>query len=176
MIPRASSASSKSTRLLSRSRLPQLRNVESSHFWQLAHNPGGYTGPVTHTAYIQIDSPNPVLEYPTRIQSSSLTSIGLRQSRLRTQYSRLQTSRPFSSSPHTKSSFAFSLLESDPSMASLTPPQAPPRWNHTPEEVLSITKQALAQNKAVSDRVGALPEAECNFETVRDLSCAPSPD
>ncbi|KAG1867092.1 hypothetical protein C8R48DRAFT_581139, partial [Suillus tomentosus] len=29
-----------------------------------------------------------------------------------------------------------------------------PRWNHTPEEVLSITKQALAQNKAVSDRVG----------------------
>lgn len=51
-------------------------------------------------------------------------------------------------------------------MASLTPPQAPPRWNHTPEEVLSITKQALAQNKAVSDRVGALPEAECNFKTV----------
>lgn len=51
-------------------------------------------------------------------------------------------------------------------MASLTPPQSPPKWNHTPEEVLSITKQALAQNKAVSDKVAALPEAECNFETV----------
>ncbi|KAG2357602.1 hypothetical protein BDR07DRAFT_1453044 [Suillus spraguei] len=51
-------------------------------------------------------------------------------------------------------------------MASLTPPQAPPKWNHTPEEVLSITRQALAQNKAVSDQVAALPETECNFETL----------
>jgi Zn-dependent oligopeptidase len=51
-------------------------------------------------------------------------------------------------------------------MASLTPPQAPPKWNHTPEEVLSFTKQALAQNKAISDKIAALPEVECNFETV----------
>ncbi|OJA10579.1 hypothetical protein AZE42_04632 [Rhizopogon vesiculosus] len=51
-------------------------------------------------------------------------------------------------------------------MALLNPPQAPPRWNHTPEDVLSVTKQALAQNKAVSDKVAALPEAECNFDTV----------
>lgn len=51
-------------------------------------------------------------------------------------------------------------------MASLTPPQAPPSWIHTPEEVVSVTKRALAQNKAVSDKVAALPEAECNFETV----------
>jgi hypothetical protein len=56
-------------------------------------------------------------------------------------------------------------------MASLTPPQAPPKWNHTPEEVLSFTKQALAQNKAISDKIAALPEVECNFETVSDLSC-----
>ncbi|KAG2069924.1 zincin [Suillus decipiens] len=34
------------------------------------------------------------------------------------------------------------------------------------QEVLSITKQALAQNKAVSDQVAALSEAECNFETL----------
>ncbi|KAG2119427.1 hypothetical protein DEU56DRAFT_918528 [Suillus clintonianus] len=51
-------------------------------------------------------------------------------------------------------------------MASFAAPQAPPKWNHTPEEMLSITKRALAQNKAVSDKVAALPEAECNFETV----------
>ncbi|KAH7885032.1 hypothetical protein F5I97DRAFT_1810510 [Phlebopus sp. FC_14] len=50
-------------------------------------------------------------------------------------------------------------------MASLTPPQNAPRWNHTPEEVLQFTKDALAQNKAVADRVAALPQAECNFET-----------
>jgi len=56
-------------------------------------------------------------------------------------------------------------------MASLTPPQAPPKWNNTPEEVLDITKQALAQNKAVSDKVAALSEAECHFETVSNLSC-----
>lgn len=171
MIVRASSASSKSSRLLPRPRLPESRNAESLRFWQFAHN-FRYTGSVTHTSGSTnwINSSNPALKHPTRVQSLSSTSIGLRQSRPRTQYPRLQTSRPFSSSSHSRSSFAFS-LESDPIMASLTPPQAPPKWNHTPEEVLSITKLALAQNKAVSDKVAALPEAECNFETVSDLSC-----
>ncbi|KAG1889888.1 hypothetical protein F4604DRAFT_1568430 [Suillus subluteus] len=49
-------------------------------------------------------------------------------------------------------------------MASLTPPQAAPKWNHTLEEVLSAIKWALLQNNAVSDEVVALLEVECNFE------------
>ncbi|KAG6335973.1 hypothetical protein ID866_3126 [Astraeus odoratus] len=51
-------------------------------------------------------------------------------------------------------------------MASLVPPQGPPRWDHTPEEVVQLTKQAITQTKAISDQVAALPPATCNFETV----------
>lgn len=51
-------------------------------------------------------------------------------------------------------------------MASLTPPQSPPRWNHTPEEVIQLTKDAISCNKAVSDEVASLLPTECNFETV----------
>lgn len=51
-------------------------------------------------------------------------------------------------------------------MASLTPPQSPPRWDHTPEEVIQLTKDAISCNKAVSDEVAALLPTECNFETV----------
>ncbi|KAH7913358.1 hypothetical protein BJ138DRAFT_1002435 [Hygrophoropsis aurantiaca] len=50
-------------------------------------------------------------------------------------------------------------------MASLTPPQAAPSWNHTPEQVLQLVKDALAEHKAVSDKVGTLAESECNFES-----------
>ncbi|KAH7927637.1 zincin [Leucogyrophana mollusca] len=50
-------------------------------------------------------------------------------------------------------------------MPSLTPPQAAPNWNHTPEQVLQLVKDALAEHKAVYDKVGALSESECNFES-----------
>lgn len=178
MFVRASCSSSKSARLLLRRvRLPESHNAESLRFGQSSHDRGaGYIGSVTQTRrctgisdriyQVDIDS---ALKHPTPIKSSSSSTqsiVHTSLSRPPAQFSRLQTSRSFSSSSRLKASFTFSLLDSDPTMASLTPPQAPPRWNHSPEDVLSITKHALAQNKAVSDTVAALPEAECNFETV----------
>ncbi|KAL4065047.1 mitochondrial endopeptidase [Scleroderma citrinum] len=64
--------------------------------------------------------------------------------------------------------FCFRLLQDNckSDMASLTPPQNPPRWNHIPEEVIQLTKDAIANSKAVSDEVAALPATECNLETV----------
>lgn len=51
-------------------------------------------------------------------------------------------------------------------MVSLTPPQNPPRWDHTPEEVVRLMKDAITKYKSVSDEVAALPSIECNFNTV----------
>ncbi|KAI6016480.1 hypothetical protein BKA83DRAFT_4336729 [Pisolithus microcarpus] len=52
-------------------------------------------------------------------------------------------------------------------MVSLTPPQNPPRWDHTPEEVVRLMKDAITKYKSVSDEVAALPSIECNFNTAR---------
>ena len=54
-------------------------------------------------------------------------------------------------------------------MATLTPPQAAPKWTHTPEDVLRLTKEALAQYSAIEDSVAALAPTECNFESVRRM-------
>ncbi|KAH9891674.1 Metalloprotease [Cubamyces lactineus] len=51
-------------------------------------------------------------------------------------------------------------------MATLTPPQAAPKWTHTPEDVIRLTKDALAEYSATEDSVAALAPAECNFESV----------
>ncbi|KAI0372212.1 Metalloprotease [Pilatotrama ljubarskyi] len=51
-------------------------------------------------------------------------------------------------------------------MATLTPPQAAPRWTHAPEEVLKLTKDAIMEYRATEDRVAALRPEECNFESV----------
>ncbi|OSD07237.1 Metalloprotease [Trametes coccinea BRFM310] len=51
-------------------------------------------------------------------------------------------------------------------MAALIPPQAPLQWNHTPEDILRLTKEAIAEYRAVEDRVAALAPAECTFESV----------
>lgn len=172
MIARVSSSSSKSARLLScRVGIPESRNTESLHFGQFSHNRGGYIGSSSSDRIYQIDIDSSTLALASIKSSLSTRSIGLSVSLSpRAQFSRLQTSRLFSSCSRPKASFTFSLLDSDPAMATWTLPQSPPRWNHTPEEVLSITKQALARNKAVSDKVAALPEAECNFETVCNTS------
>lgn len=52
-------------------------------------------------------------------------------------------------------------------MASLNPPQAAPKWTHTPEEVLKLTKDAIAEFRALEDSVAALKPEECNFDSVR---------
>jgi metallopeptidase MepB len=49
---------------------------------------------------------------------------------------------------------------------SLTPPQPPPAWNHTAEDVLKLTKEAIEYDRAVQDKVGGLDPKECTFESV----------
>ncbi|KAI0822314.1 Metalloprotease [Trametes gibbosa] len=51
-------------------------------------------------------------------------------------------------------------------MASLNPPQAAPKWTHTPEEVLKLTKEAIAEYRALEDRVAALKPEQCNFDSL----------
>ena len=55
----------------------------------------------------------------------------------------------------------------DSAMASLTPPQPPPTWTHTPEDVKRITKELIEKDKQLTDKIAALAPEECNFETVR---------
>ncbi|KAF8225878.1 metallopeptidase MepB [Tricholoma matsutake] len=49
---------------------------------------------------------------------------------------------------------------------SLTPPQAPPAWNHSAEDITRLTKEFIANNRAVEDKVGALAPKDCNFQSV----------
>ncbi|KZT12028.1 Metalloprotease [Laetiporus sulphureus 93-53] len=51
-------------------------------------------------------------------------------------------------------------------MASLTPPQPPPSWTHSAEQVLELTKDAIAKDRELKDSVAALPSADCNFPSV----------
>lgn len=55
----------------------------------------------------------------------------------------------------------------DPAMASLTPPQPTPKWTHTAQEILDLTKAAIAKHKQVEDKIAALSPSDCNFESVR---------
>jgi hypothetical protein len=73
-------------------------------------------------------------------------------------------------------------------------PQPPLRWNHAPEEVLQLTKEAIQRDREVSatkpmlfyssrlvhllqvrDKIAALPQEERNFLTVRHPSVEHSP-
>ncbi|KAH9080477.1 Metalloprotease [Lactarius deliciosus] len=51
-------------------------------------------------------------------------------------------------------------------MVNLTPPQPPPVWTHTPEEVIKLTKEAIDKDREVQDQVAKLPASECNFDTL----------
>ena len=78
-----------------------------------------------------------------------------------------RTATRFSSS--LSSIFASSSLFSS-NMAHLTPPQPPPVWTHTPEDVLNLTKEAIRRDREVQDKVAKLPASECNFDTVSATS------
>ena len=73
--------------------------------------------------------------------------------------------RHFSTTPTLSSIFHTSSLSSF-NMTNLTPPQPPPVWTHTPEDVLRLTKEAINKDREVQDRVAKLPVSECNFDTV----------
>ncbi|KAJ7935586.1 metallopeptidase MepB [Mycena leptocephala] len=49
---------------------------------------------------------------------------------------------------------------------SIPPPQPPPEWTHTPDDVAKLTKQAIATHKAVEDKISALKSSECTYESV----------
>ena len=51
-------------------------------------------------------------------------------------------------------------------ISTLKLPQEPLKWTHTPEQVISLTKEQIEVDRKFLDKIGALPEAECNFETV----------
>ena len=54
-------------------------------------------------------------------------------------------------------------------MSKLTPPQPPPTWTHTPEQLTALINELIAKDREFWDKIGALPAEECNFESVRFL-------
>ncbi|KXN88219.1 Thimet oligopeptidase [Leucoagaricus sp. SymC.cos] len=48
----------------------------------------------------------------------------------------------------------------------LVPPQKPLEWNHSAEEITSLTKKAIDEDRALQDKVAALQPKDCNFDSV----------
>jgi hypothetical protein len=55
------------------------------------------------------------------------------------------------------------------SMSSLTPPQPAPTWTHTADDVMRLTKEAIAKDQEVQDKVAALAPEDCNMSSVSCL-------
>lgn len=51
---------------------------------------------------------------------------------------------------------------------SFNPPQPPPFWNHTAEDIVRLTKEAIEKDRTVQDTVGKLDPKDCTFESVRN--------
>ncbi|KAF8349335.1 metallopeptidase MepB [Amanita rubescens] len=51
-------------------------------------------------------------------------------------------------------------------VASLTPPQPAPSWNHSPQDIKRLTAELIAKERGLLDKVGALKPDECNFKSV----------
>ncbi|KAF9046329.1 hypothetical protein BJ165DRAFT_1345534 [Panaeolus papilionaceus] len=49
---------------------------------------------------------------------------------------------------------------------SLTPPQAPPTWEHTTEQVTQLTKDAIEKYRQVMDKVGSLDAKDANYDSL----------
>ncbi|KAG2009857.1 metallopeptidase MepB, variant 2 [Coprinopsis cinerea AmutBmut pab1-1] len=81
--------------------------------------------------------------------------------------SSFSSTRSFFSSPRSRlpTSSLFSSISSSSNMG-LTPPQPPPEWNHTAEDITRLVKEAIEKDRAVMDKVGALDPKDCNFESV----------
>lgn len=67
----------------------------------------------------------------------------------------------------------FSLQNDNTAMSNLTPPQAPPTWTHTPDQVTTLINELIAKDRSLWDNVGSLPKEECTFESVRPLPVSP---
>lgn len=60
----------------------------------------------------------------------------------------------------------FSLKNDDAKMSNLTPPQAPPTWTHTPEQVTSLINELITKDRAIWDKIGSLSQEDCTFDSV----------
>lgn len=47
-----------------------------------------------------------------------------------------------------------------------TPPQPPPLWNHSADDILKLTKEAIEYDRAIQDKVGRLDPKDCTFDSV----------
>jgi hypothetical protein len=47
-----------------------------------------------------------------------------------------------------------------------TPPQPSLAWNHSAEEILKLTKEAIEYDRVIQDKVGGLDAKDCTFESV----------
>lgn len=54
-------------------------------------------------------------------------------------------------------------------MSSLKPPQAPLPWNHTTEDIAKLTKDTIAKDRDLNDKIAALDEKDCNFDSVSHM-------
>ncbi|KAF8895394.1 hypothetical protein BD779DRAFT_1660241 [Infundibulicybe gibba] len=48
----------------------------------------------------------------------------------------------------------------------ITPPQPPPAWDHSPEDVTKLTKEIIEKDRALQDKIGALKPEECDFSSL----------
>ena len=48
----------------------------------------------------------------------------------------------------------------------ITPPQPPPLWNHSADDILKLTKEAIEYDRAILDKVGRLDSKDCTFDSV----------
>lgn len=88
---------------------------------------------------------------------------------------RSQTStRTLSSSTSTINPiFSLSGISSNIAM-SLIAPQPPPAWDHSAEDLTRLTKELIANDRALQDKVGALDPKDCNFSSVNNMDLLPT--
>jgi hypothetical protein len=66
----------------------------------------------------------------------------------------------------TTSSNLFFSATSPPATMTITPPQAPPTWEHSAEDITNLTKQSIEEYRKVMDKIGALEPKDSTFESV----------
>jgi len=58
------------------------------------------------------------------------------------------------------------LFSSNGKTMALAPPQAPLTWNHSAEDITTLTKDAMEKYRQILDKVGSLDPKDCTFESV----------
>ncbi|KAF8993112.1 zincin [Hymenopellis radicata] len=49
---------------------------------------------------------------------------------------------------------------------SFKPPQDAPKWDHSAEQILSLTKESIAEHRAQMDKIGSLAAKDCDFKSL----------